>query len=182
MPNSSTPVINDAADRTLGRIILRFGALTFALLIVATIGMAFVNLDVPQNHLFRYHKPLDLVSILIVLIPFFFGMNRLFAARLKLGREFVSQRRWREAIAALDPFAGRGQRFLDSSGEAHYLLGQAYAGIGQTARADAARAFVREHRSGPWADKLKAAPPKPVPSARQEKRPRPANGKPRRRF
>lgn len=182
MPDFSTPIINDDADRALGRIILRFGMLTFVLLVLATLGMSFVNLNVPQNHLFKYHKPLDLLSILIVLIPFFIGINRLFAARLRLGREFVAQRRWREAVAALDPFAGRGQRFLDSSGEAHYLLAQAYAGAGQTAKAETARAFVLRHRPGSWAEKLKSAPARPTPRAGQEKRPRAANGKPRRRF
>ena len=42
---------------------------TFALLVAASFGMAFVNLDVPQNPLFRWHKPLDMLSILIVLDP-----------------------------------------------------------------------------------------------------------------
>jgi hypothetical protein len=200
VPDLSTPVINDEADRVLGRIITRYGAATFALLILATFGMSVVNLDVPANHLYKYHKPLDLLSILVVLIPFFIGMNRLFAARLKMGREFVAARRWREAVAALDPFAGRGQRFLDGSGEAHYLLAQAYAGVGQTAKAEAIRAFVLKHRAGIWADKIKSAPPQAGTRPRrradskaaaiavprdpngQDKRPRSANRKPRRRF
>jgi hypothetical protein len=198
VPDLSTPVINDATDRALGRIIIRFGALTFALLVLVTLGMAPVNVDLPQNHLFKYHKPLDLLSILIVLIPFFIGINRLFAARLRFGREFVAARRWREAAAALDPFGGVGQRFLDGSGEAHYLLAQAYTGLGQTTKAEAARAFVLKHRAGVWADRIKAAParpgirgggkasPKAAPAggdqSGQEKRTRPANRKPRRRF
>lgn len=183
MSDFSTPVINDDADRRLGRIILRFGGLTFALLIIATVGMAFVNM--PQSRLFRYHKPLDLLSILVVLIPFFVGINRVFAARLVLGREFVAARRWREAVAALDPFAGRGQRFLDTSGEAHALLAQAYAGLGESAKAEMMRAFVLKHRPGVWADQIKSAPARHAPKIGregQEKRPRPANGKPRRRF
>lgn len=185
MPDLSTPIINDDADRLLGRIILRYGMATFALLVLATFGMSIVNIDVQQNHLFRYHKPLDILSILIVLIPFFIGINRLFAARLKMGREFIGQRRWREAMAALDPFAGIGQRFLDGSGEAHYMLAQAYAATGQSAKAEAMRAFVLRHRPGIWTDKINSAPARPsVKSAKaaQEKVNRPANRKPRRRF
>ena len=104
--DNTAPVISADADRVLGRIIVRYGAVTFALLVAASFGMAFVNLPVPQNLLFRWHKPLDMVSILIVLVPFFLGMNRLFAARLRLGRDFVQRRQWTAAIAALDPFAG----------------------------------------------------------------------------
>ena len=114
-------------------------------------------------------------------------MNRLFAARLRLGRDLVQRRQWAAAIAALDPFAGPSQRFLDGTGEAHYLLARAYAGAGDAAKAARAREFLRRHRPGPWAKKLTtAAPasPRPAISAlkRQEKSGRPANVKGRRRF
>jgi hypothetical protein len=171
MPDLSTPVINEEADRVLGRIIVRYGFLTFGLLVIVTVGMSFVNALIlgPSHKVFR--QSIDALSILIVLTPFFLGVNRLFTARLRLGRELVAQRRWREAVAALDPFAGRGQRFLDSTGEAHALLAQAYAGQGNVARADAARAFVQRHRPGPWADAVA------TPKIRQEKRSRTANPK-----
>ncbi len=180
VPDLNTPVITEDADRRLGRIIVRHGLLTFGLLVVATVGMAFVN--IPGTRLFPARRFLDTLSILIVLIPFFVGMNRLFAARLSLGRDFVARRQWREAVAALDPFAGRGQRFLDTTGEAHYLLAQAYLGSGEPAKAEAARAFVQRYRRGPWAEKAAA---RPAPAPRQEKRPPPSNPrlqKRRRRF
>jgi hypothetical protein len=180
VPDLSTPIINEDADRILGRIIIRYGLLTFVLLMLATAGMAFVN--IPQSRFYHYHKPLDLLSILVVLIPFFIGISRLFATRLQLGRGFVAQRRWREAVAALDPFEGSGQRFLDSAGEAHYLLYLAYSGLGARAKAESARAFLLRHRRGVWTDMLKTAPPRPMQKPAQEKRPRPANRKPRRRF
>ncbi|MBV9851854.1 MAG: hypothetical protein JO250_19480 [Armatimonadetes bacterium] len=184
MPNPSpdnSPVISEEADRVLGRIIVRHGLLTFALLVAASFGMAFVN--IPQSPLFRWHKPLDFFSVLVVLTPFFAGMNKLFAARLELGRDLVRRRRWREAIAALDPFAGPSQRFLDGNGEAHYLLAQAYAGAGDAARAERARAFLRRHRPGPWAEKLQSDAATPSPRrVGQEKPKRPANTKRRRRF
>ena len=183
---NNAPVISEEADRVLGRIILRYGAMTFALLVAASFGMAFVNLPVPQNPLFRWHKPLDMVSILIVLIPFFLGMNKLFAARLALGRDLVGRRQWAAAIAALDPFAGPSQRFLDASGEAHYWLSLAYAGAGDAAQAARTREFLRRHRRGAWADKAASAPVTPKPGISriktQEKARRPANVKGRRRF
>lgn len=175
MADDPAPIINDEADRALGRIIIRHGLATLALLLIMTVVMAVVNAVVPGP----LHRFLNTLGLLVVLVPFFVGTNRLFAARLALGREFVQQRRWREAIAALDPFAGAGQRFLDSSGEAHYLLALAYAGAGDRERAAAARAFVQRYRPGRWAQALPQAA-----NARQEKRARPANikgsGKPRR--
>ena len=180
-PKDNAPVISEEADRILGRIILRYGAVTFAILVAASFLMAFVN--IPQSGVYRWHKPLDMLSILVVLIPFFLGMNKLFAARLAIGRDLVQRRQWSGAIAALDPFAGPSQRFLDSSGEAHYLLALAYAGAGDTARAARAREFLRRHRRGPWADKLTSTAAAPRPSIKgQEKPNRPANVKRRRRF
>lgn len=146
------PVINAEADRILGRIILRHGALTFALLVLAPFVMWYVNL--PGTPLYADRRFLDTVSVFVILLPFFVGTNRLFAARLAIGRELAQAGRWREAVAALDPFAGMGQRFLDTSGEAHYWLTRAYAGLDETAKADKARQFVQRHRPGVWAQKL----------------------------
>ncbi len=173
MPND--PIINEDADRKLGKIILRYGGGSFLLLLLATFAMPFVN--VPRSPLFSMRHFLDMLSILVVLTPFFLGISRLFGARLKIGRELVNNRRWQESIAALDPFAGAGQRFLDTTGEAHYLLSRAYRAVGEQAKADAARAFVLRHRPGVWADTVRKE-TLPV----QENRPRPANGKRRRRF
>lgn len=152
LPVISTPVINDEADRTLGRIILRHGALTFALLVLAPFVMWYVNL--PGTPLYADRRFLDTVSVFVILLPFFVGTNRLFAARLRIGRDLAQAGRWREAVAALDPFAGPTQRFLDPTGEAHYWLARAYAGQGETAGADKAREFIRRHRPGIWAQKL----------------------------
>ncbi len=103
-----------------------------------------------------------MISILIVLIPFYAGVYRLFTARLEIGRERVQARAWSEAVAALEPFDLATQRFLDRSGEAHYLLAQAYAGVGDKARAEKARVFVRR-RKGVWAENWAAG------KARREK-------------
>lgn len=187
MPDPDAPLINDEADRMLGRIIIRYGLLSLALLTLVSLVM--IPLNAPFGELYRAHRfhdvarilALDFLSTLIVLLPFFLGINRLFDARLRLGRDLVAQRRWREAVAALDPFAGPSQRFLDRTGEAHSLLALAYAGAGDPTKAEAARAFVLRHRPGAWAEKLRAAPP-PARTLGQEKRPRSSNGKRRRRF
>ena len=199
-PNAS---INPEADRVLSRIALRFGLLVFALLIADTLFVSYFNARLHPRTLRDLLTPklafLNGVSILVVLIPFYWGIYKLFAARLAIGRERVGARAWREAVAALEPFSAWMQRFLDQSGEAHFLLAQAYAGLGDKARAEAARAFVRR-RKGVWADKLtpgtgvsgkgtagrgKASPGKGAgvyAAPGQEIKPRPAKGKPKRRF
>lgn len=194
VPRTSVPrasVINPDADRRLGRIALSFGAIVFALLIVTTFAMPYVNARYP--HLPIVPKSiLNVLSLLVVLIPFYAGIYRLFQARLEIGRERVQARVWTEAVAALEPFATPMQRFLDHSGEAHFLLGQAYAGLGDKVRAEKARAFVRRKTGSPWAEKLQPgrgpgiARNKAKGSAElepgQEKRPLPPKTKPRRRF
>lgn len=199
-PNAS---INPEADRVLSRIALRFGLLVFALLVGDTLFVSYFNARLHPHTLRDLLTPklvlLNGVSILVVLIPFYAGIYRLFAARLAIGRERVGARAWREAAAALEPFSAWSQRFLDQSGEAHFLLAQAYAGLGDKARAEAARNFVRR-RKGVWADKLgggkgtpasgrggggkasagKGAGVYEVPG--QENRPRPPKRGPKRRF
>jgi hypothetical protein len=188
--NIKTSVINPEADRRLGRIALSFGAIVLALLILTTFAVPYADM--------RYHLPLvpkailNGASLLVVLVPFYFGIYRLFQARLEIGRERVQARAWPQAITALEPFAAPMQRFLDPTGEAHYLLGLAYAALGDKARAEKARAFVRRKTGSPWAEKLQPgkgpgisrigskAPSKLADG--QEKRPTPPKTKPRRRF
>ena len=184
--NLKPSVINPDADRRLGRIALSFGAVVFILLTLTTFAVPYADA--------RYHLPivpkaiLNGASLLVVLIPFYAGIYRLFQARLEIGRERTQARAWPEAVAALEPFDAPMQRFLDHSGEAHYLLGTAYAALGDKARAEKARAFVRRKTGSPWAEKLA---PNQVPSISrsrakiydgQEKRPAPPKTKPRRRF
>ena len=199
MPIPQNAVINPEADRRLGRIAITYGLIVFTLLVLTSLLVPLIDAgQQPKTLGDLLHKPklaaLNLLSILVVLIPFYFGIHRLFAARLEIGRERVGARAWREAVAALEPFASLMQRFLDGSGEAHYLLAQAYTGMGEKGKAEAARAFVRR-KKGIWADKLapvrgqitasknrtaKGAGVYAAPE--QENRPRPPKGKPKRRF
>ena len=196
MPIPQNAVINPEADRRLGRIALTYGLLVFVLLVLTSLLLPLLDASTkPKTLTEMIHSPklaaLNLLSILIVLVPFYFGIHRLFTARLEIGRERVGARAWREAVAALEPFAAPMQRFLDSSGEAHFLLAQAYMGLGEKGKAEAARAFVRRKKSV-WAEKL--SPGKVQITAQkgkgagiyaapgQENRPRPPKGKPKRRF
>ena len=187
---TKTSVINPEADRRLGRIALSFGAVVFALLILTTFAVPYAD---TQFHLPLVPKAiLNGLSLLVVLVPFYFGIYRLFQARLEIGRERILARAWPEAVAALEPFAAPMQRFLDHSGEAHYLLGTAYAALGDKARAEKARAFVRRKTGSPWAEKLQPGKGPGISRANaasrariydgQEKRPAPPKTKPRRRF
>ncbi len=163
------PLINEEADRRLGRIILRHGLAVFALLLVAPFVMAPLNM--PSSRFFPDRRFWDTVSVMVILAPFFWGINKLFAERLRLGRELSAQGRWREAIAALDPFAGPTQRFLDTTGEAHFLLAQAYERAGQRQKAAQTRAFLVRHRhfSPPSAPPI-APPTRPVPAKKKRRR------------
>lgn len=196
IPAPRTYVINADADRRLARIaIINFGVLV-VLLTLTTVGMSVVN---ASTSLPLWPKRLlNGFSLLIVLVPFYFGIYKQFQARLEIGRERVQARAWAEAVAALTAFDTPFQRFLDASGEAHYLLGQAYAGVGDKVRAEKARAFVRRKTGSPWAEKLpsgkgpgisrsgaKASANAKVYDTQeggQEKRPSPPKTKPRRRF
>ena len=195
-PAPRTFVVNPEADRRLGRLALGYGAVVFVLLILSTFAVpyadAYFHLPVVPKAL------LNGLSLLAVLVPFYFGIYKLFQARLEIGRERVQARAYTEAVAALEPFTAPMQRFLDHTGEAHYLLGQAYAGLGDKVRAERAKAFVRRKAGSPWADKLqpgkapgisrtsaKASANAKVyagPADGQEKRPMPPKTKPRRRF
>lgn len=189
-PRTRSSVINPEADRRLGRIALSFGALVFSLLVLTTFAVPYAD--------YKFRLPLlpkailNGASLLVVLIPFYAGIYRLFQARLEIGRERVQARVWPEAVAALEPFTAPMQRFLDHSGEAHYLLAAAYTGLGDKARAEKARAFVRRKTGSPWAQKLSPgkgpgiskipAKVSAKPLDGQEKRILPPKTKPRKRF
>jgi len=164
MARPSTPIrsesgrpdhlIDEQTDRELSRIVMRHFFSFAALLLLMTFVMAFLN--VPHTPFFPYRHLLDFVSILIVMSPFFLGTNRFFAARLRFGREFVEKREWHKAVASLEAFNHIGQRFLDPTGEAHYLLSLALAKEGRTTDAEKVRAYVlKSHPSSKWAEKIR---------------------------
>ena len=186
MPQPNT-VSDPEAEKILNRISLRYGLLVFALLIADTFFLSYADALLHPRTLGALMKPslilLNFASILVVLIPFYYGIYKLFSARLAIGRERVQSRSWNQAVAALEPFDNWTQRFLDNSGEAHFLLAQAYTSLGDKTKAEAARKFVRR-RKGVWADRVNGVKPATTTlgPGGQENRPRPSKGKPRRRF
>ncbi len=190
MPLPAQSTINPDADRRLNRISLGYGLLVFVLLVLTQVALSLVNARVSPDSLHGMMKPwlvvLNMVSILVVLVPFYFGIQRLYAARLEIGRERVAARAWPEAVAALEPFDSPLRwllGFLGDTDEAHFLLAQSYAALGDKTRADRARAFVRRKPRSTWAARLNAGKGSAAPGQPgQENRPRPSKGKPRRRF
>jgi hypothetical protein len=178
------PVINEEADRLLGRLTVRWIIVWFVLLTVLFLVGSF------ESGLHKNHKTLDpisLLTMLIFLIVFYAGNGQIYSTRLKIGRELVGRREWAQAVAALLPFDAFGQRMLDRSGEAHYLLSLAYAGLKKSDKADQCRQFVLKHRKGEWSVKLGGAPiasrDKPAPTSPDPaNRPRPPKTGPKRRF
>jgi hypothetical protein len=177
------PIINEEADRILGRMSLQT---LIPLVLVMLLPPAMASINIKNSPLYRYHQPLDIASILIVLVVWYAMNARLFAKRLDIGRDLAGKRQWKQAVACLLPFDSFGQRFLDRSGEAHYLLAQPYAGTGDKPKADKCRQFVLKYRPGPWAAKLGGKPApvvrKTTDDAPDQPKPRPPKSKPKRRF
>jgi len=179
------PIINPEADQILGRMSIQTIIAPFIGLIVLTFVMPVFNQK--GTLIFKYHQVIDIASALVIL-SIWYGLNgRLFATRLSIGRDLVAKREFRQAAVCLQPFESFGQRFLDRTGEAHYLLAQAYAGSNNKTKSEKCKAFVLKHRPGPWAAKLggSAAPAgraKSEPTVAAGPRPRPSKSKPKRRF
>ena len=185
-------VINADADRRLARISMLYSGVSFVLLLALMFLIPYVLVHYPLPPVFKFG--LQWGTLLLVMVPFLLGLDRMNAARLDIGRERVQARAWSEAVAALRPFDSLLMRFWDRSGEAHYWLAQAYAGLGDKVRAEKARAFVRRKTQSPWAEKLAPNQGPGIARSRakvydaqgkegsQEKRPAPPKTKPRRRF
>ncbi|MGO8671792.1 MAG: hypothetical protein ACLQVD_10555 [Capsulimonadaceae bacterium] len=148
-PAATGPVINAEADKRLGRMVTQMMVTMLILLLAETLLMPVLSL-----RFMKYHKAIAYGSMFVVLVPFYWQAIRLFAARLEIGRDLVNKREWKQAIAALEPFNSFGQRWLDRSGEAHYLLSVAYTSLKNGKKAEQTRQFVLKHRPGPWSEKL----------------------------
>ena len=185
-------IINADADRRLARISMLYSGVSFVLLLALMFLIPYVLVHYRLLPVFKFG--LQWGTLLLVMVPFLFGLDRMNAARLDIGRERVQARVWSEAVAALRPFDSLLMRVWDRSGEAHFLLAQAYAGLGDKVRAEKARAFVRRKPGSPWAEKLSPNQGPSISRSRAkvydaqakpnglEKRPAPPKTKPRRRF
>ena len=189
-------IINADADRRLARISLLYSGVSFVLLLALMFLIPYILVHYPLTPLLRFL--LQWGTLLGIFVYFLGGADRTNAVRLDIGRERVQARVWSEAVAALRPLESVLLRFWDRTGEAHFLLAQAYAGLGDKVRAEKARAFVRRKPGSPWAEKLAPNQGPGISRSRAkvydaqakeggekggpEKRPAPPKSKPRRRF
>lgn len=97
--------------------------------------------------------PVIYYAILLgVAIVYYRGVEQVFADVRQLGIEKLKQRRYADAVFALENFHRVGNMNRDRTGEAHYYLMQAYRGMGQTEKATEARDWLQKHRSkSEWA-------------------------------
>jgi tetratricopeptide (TPR) repeat protein len=147
-------LINAEADKVLGKIVIGHFIAFAVLLLATTYFMAYLN--IPSSRFYSDRHFLDFLSILVVMTPFFLGTNKFFKTRLQYGRDYVEQKRWKEAVASLEAFNHIGQRFLDPSGEAHYLLSLALAKEGRQKDADKVKDYVlKSHPSSPWSERFR---------------------------
>ena len=76
---------------------------------------------------------------------------------LGYARSFMERKQWSDAATVLASFDQSGQHFLDSTGEAHYMLVQAYKMTGKPKSSEKAREFVLKNRpKSEWAAKFRA--------------------------
>ena len=160
--SAPAPAINEEADKALMRIFIRYAIIAGVVALVMMTLCGFVYARFPHNRLFAPTGPVYTLSMFLCFATFYFGQHKQASMRMEFARRYVAEQRWAEAAAALVSFASFGQRSLDRSGEAHYLLAQAYERLGKKREAANIRAWVVKHRAGSqWAQKI--APPAAAP-------------------
>jgi hypothetical protein len=153
--DDNQPLITKSADKALIRIMIASIGSSFVLLALFSVTVQFANQ--PRSFLFPVHRFLDVITTLLALLPFFIGINRMNAVRLQYARRFAEEGNWRGVYSSVESFSQLGQRWMDPTGEAHYLLSVAYERQGERAKAAKERTFVMKHRpNSDWAKKLMA--------------------------
>lgn len=111
----------------------------------------------------------DAGAALLVVLPFFTALGRIFGWRIALGRAYVREGRWAEAERALAPFARRRWTYhpFDAAGEGAYWLAVARQQSGQGEPACRLFDLVARHGSALWRTQAQqaAATASPVPDA-----------------
>jgi hypothetical protein len=90
---------------------------------------------------------LDLISAGIIMAIFWRGIAKINDLMLSYARSFIERKQWADAETVLTSFDQSGQHFLDGTGEAHYMLVQAYRMNGKPKASAKAREFVLKHRA-----------------------------------
>ncbi len=101
--------------------------------------------------------PVIFLSILLgVAIAYHRGVDAVFEGVRQIGIEKLNQKRYADALFALENFHRVGNMGRDRDGEAHYYLMQTYLATGETDKAsDIANWLGKNRKRSPWA--IKAA-------------------------
>lgn len=99
---------------------------------------------------------LEAAASLLVVLPFFTALGRIFGWRIALGRVYAQEERWAEAAHVLSVFARRGYHPFDARGEGAYWLALALRARGDTDEAQRLFRSVAETRAGEWRDRARA--------------------------
>lgn len=154
-PNPALPASIEEADKLLRKRVIGFTVLIGLLLILCTAGMGAIGL----LHLrFWQIAALSVVLIGAIMAIFFTATGRTANMLISWGRNFNELGRWEDTEMILSTFNQFGQRFLDPTGEAHFLLMTAFAKRGKRESADKVRDFLAKHRAGTvWGQKAQEA-------------------------
>lgn len=137
--------ITPEADQEMGRQGNRF-----MLRVSAFIGAIFLGLYLLYTHVplsLRYIQSINGVICVLMVVVIMFWFRRMFAVLKEIGRKLYQERKYPEAVQALEPFTHMGSRSFDPDGEAHYLLATIYHKQGEAEKAQKVADFLLRYRS-----------------------------------
>lgn len=136
--------ITPEADREVAKIGTQFFLMMIILLTVVFGGMMIFYHFVPVSN--NTASILDVISALIIFIPFFAGARRSFRRLKQIGKDLLAKKQSLAAIQALEPFTRFGNRNFDTDGEAHMLLMMAYIDQNRWNEAEKTLYFLEKYR------------------------------------
>ncbi len=155
---SPAPMISEEADRAIFKVQIRYAMVSFALAVLGIVLLAIVGAKYPHSVFTRHlmeNRFLFIGVSFLWLIPFLIGQIKQSSLRLQYGRQYAEQQRWGTVVAALRSFTQFEQRPFDRTGEAHYLLAQAYDRLNRKDQARKCREWIRKRRaSSEWARRI----------------------------
>lgn len=146
LPRTGSASLDPETEKAVNRLFLRLVrrvALTCAVMLAT--GWL-VTWATKSSH--AASAPVIYYAILLgVAIVYYRGVEQVFTQVRQMGIEKLKQRRYADAVFALENFHRLGNMNRDRTGEAHYYLMQAYQGMGQTEKAVEILAWLQKHRA-----------------------------------
>lgn len=127
--------------------------------LVLCIGAVFVAIMALPGWFLKGNVLPEFIGAVLVLVAVHAYSKRIAFARLECARRAKKAKDWESVVELTEPFAQSGvllnkSRF-DKSGEAHYLLMEAYARLGRADAAMAVKQFLVRTRRSEWSEKAK---------------------------